>query len=275
MIVSTTNITPLATVTATPDSSLQDISVITDGDYSSVYTDALTVSTSILFEFPTPQNIGYIAIGGSNISQKDRIEIRSVDTSQAVYLFASGGEALFSSDGFRMTALYDNSVDDTLLGTRDAETLMYQVDILNSQEIEIIVYGTGQLAIADIAMGSYYEIPRGEQAGYVRPWSKPNIESRSAVGLNSSPISMSYQATAIQCTLSVPNNIMDDYDSWYNFLDFASSNTFYILEDGNKFHSYACFNATPNTTNAHSQTRALGVSSIKFNAFSKTSGVTF
>ena len=270
MIASKTNVSPLATLTVTPESALQDISVITDGDYSSVYSDTLTVSTSIKFVFANPQKIDYIAIGGSNISKKDRITIRSVDTSQPVDLFSLEGDALFSSDGFRMTALYDNSIDDSGLGINESRVIMYRPLIVGAREIEITIYGSGQLSIADIAMGEEYEIPRGEQSGYNRPWSVPNIEARSAVGLDNSPISLSYQSRALSCTLSVPNNIMADYDGWYEFISFASNNTFYILEDEDKFHSYACFNAVPDMTKAHPSTRALGQSVIKFNAFAKS-----
>lgn len=270
MIASKTNVSPIATLTVTPESALQDINVITDGDYSSVYTDALVTSTSIKFTFPTPQKIDYIAIGGSNISKKDRITITSLDTSQNVFLFSSNGSALYSSNGSRLNAQYSNSIDDSLLGINESRVIMYRPLIENSQEIEITIYGSGELSIADIAMGEEYEIPRGEQAGYNRPWSVPNIEVRSAVGLNNSPISLSYQSRALACTLSVPNNIMADFDGWYEFISFASGNTFYILEDDDKFHSYACFNAVTDMTKAHPQTRDLGQSVIKFNAFAKS-----
>lgn len=270
MIASKTNVSPLATLTVNPESALQDISVITDGDYSSVYSDTLTTSTTITFDFATPQKIDYIAIGGSNISKKDRITIRSLDTSQNVFLFASGGEALFSSDGFRLNAQYDNSIDDSNLGINESRVIMYRPKIEASQQIAITIYGSGQLSIADIAMGEEYEIPRGEQSGYSRAWSIPNIEVRSAVGLDNSPISLSYQSRALSCTLSVPNNIMADFDGWYDFISFASTNTFYILEDDDKFHSYACFNAIADMTKAHPSTRALGSSVIKFNAFAKS-----
>ena len=51
MIVSTTNIAHTATITALPDSALQDINVVTDGDYSSVYTDALAGQLTITIVF--------------------------------------------------------------------------------------------------------------------------------------------------------------------------------------------------------------------------------
>ena len=62
-----------------PDSVTQDINVITDGDYSSVYTDALSTSSVITIDFPSATPVGYIAIGGSSITRKDRVEITAVD----------------------------------------------------------------------------------------------------------------------------------------------------------------------------------------------------
>jgi len=69
MIASTSNIAHTATITATPASALQDISVISDGDYSSVYVDALSGSITIDMVFPSSVNVGYIALGGTNIAK--------------------------------------------------------------------------------------------------------------------------------------------------------------------------------------------------------------
>ena len=79
MFISTSNLSKVATVTETPESLTQDISVITDGDYSSTYTATLSGSISIKFTFATPQDIDYIAFGGTNISRKDRLVISSIN----------------------------------------------------------------------------------------------------------------------------------------------------------------------------------------------------
>ena len=152
---------------------------------------------------------------------------------------------------------------------------MYRVDGVNVRRVTITIKGGGKISIAEIAMGEYYEIPRGEQAGYRRPWTVPNIEARSSVGLDNSPVNLSYESRSLKCTLTVPNNFMRDFDGWYNFINFAANNTFYILEDLDKFHSYAGFNAVPAMTAAHSQTRSLGVSAITFNAFAKSTEALF
>ena len=152
---------------------------------------------------------------------------------------------------------------------------MYQLDIPQSRRLEFTVVGTGILLISEIAIGDYYEIPKGEQAGYNRPWSVPNTKARSSVSLNSSPINLSYESRSLSCTLKVPNNIMSDFQGWYDFIFFASSNIFYVLEDDNKFHSYAGFNLVANMTSAHQSTRKLGTSSVKFNAYAKSTEALF
>lgn len=279
MIVSTSNIASTATITATPDSSLQDISVITDGDYSTAFTDALAGEVVIKFSFDKAVDIGYIALGGTNIGSKTSFVAKASVSAEPVYILTSDGEFVTTSDGLYITEAqtYEDSViDDISLGLSDSPVMMYQVDFVGVKEVEFTITGTGQISISEIAMGSYYEIPRGEQSGYKRAWTVPNIASRSSSTLSNTPINLSYESRSLSCSISVPNNIMADFESgWYDFIDYAASNTFYILEDDDKFHSYAAFNAVPSMTAAHSKTRALGVSSISFNAFAKSTGVLF
>ncbi len=275
MIASITNIASTSTITALPDSALQDINVITDGDYSSVYTDTLAGQVTITFVFPAEIYVGYIAIGGSNIAKKDSIQVTTSNEPEPIYWQTVSSEQLVSNDPFDLTVSLGGTVDDSQLGKNESNVLMYKVDTAGVRRVTVIVKGTGQISIAEIAIGEYYEIPRGEQSGYNRPWTVPNIKARSAVGLNNSPINLSYESRSLKCVLTVPNNIIRDFDGWYNFINFAANNTFYILEDGDKTHSYAGFNAVPAMTKAHAQTRSLGVSTINFNAFAKSTEALF
>ena len=270
MIVSTANIAPMAAISINPDTSLQDISVVTDGDYSSVFTDALDGSVTINFTFGQPVDIGYLAIGGSNISRKDSIKIEAVTTQAFNFWQTVDNEQLVSSDAFDLTVGVEDAIDDSALGADESKTIMYKVDLFQVQQIAITVMGGGTLSIAEIAMGEYYTIPKGEQAGYARAWSVPNIKTRSSANLNEAPINLSYEARSLTVSLKVPNNIMVDFDGWYKFIRFASLNTFYVLEDMDKFHSYAGFNAMPDMTKAHTSTRKLGVSAITFSAHAKS-----
>ena len=275
MIASITNISNQAVITALPDSSLQDIGIITDGDYSSVYVDALAGEVTLTFVFPQEVDIGYIALGGTNIAKKDSIKITTSNAPEPIYLQTVAEEQLVTSDMFDLTVSLGGTVDDTGLGHLESSVMMYKVDQSGVRRVTINVKGSGKISISEIAMGEYYTIPRGEQSGYNRPWSVPNIKVRSNTGLDHSPINLSYEARSLSCSLSVPNNIMRDFDGWYGFINYAANNTFYILEDENKFHSYACYNASPSMTAAHGQTRSLGVSSINFNAFAKSTEALF
>ena len=270
MFISTSNLSRVATVTETPESLTQDISVITDGDYSSTYTATLSGKLTIKFNFSTPQNIEYIAFGGTNISRKDRMVIKSISP---VRLFDSNGNALFDSDGKELFASASGKVDDAQLNLDESRVIAYKVDLQETSEVEIEIYGSGQIKIAEIAMGKLYEVPRGEQSGFSRPWAVPNIRARSAVGLDGAPVNFVYETGSQSTPLVVSNNIMADYETengWRNMLKYICRNTFYVIEDDNKFHSYAGFSTTGMSTKAHSQTRALGVSQFTFNTFSGT-----
>jgi hypothetical protein len=276
MIVATSNIVSQATVTAVPESTLQDIAVITDGDFSSVYSDALQGTVEFKFVFPVPTAVGYIAIGGSNIGRKAHLKITASDAGNPIKFLTSNLDQFVTSNLLDFSVTFEDAIDDSDLGLNESPVMMYALDMTGVVSISITVEGAGNISIAEIAMGDYYTIPRGEQGGYNRPWSVPNIIARSSTGLNNAPVNLSYESRALRCNLSVPNNIMADFDGWYNFINYAANNTFYILEDDNKFHSYACFNASPSMTAAGSQKgQKLGVSSISFNAFAKSTEALF
>jgi hypothetical protein len=276
MIVSTSNIAPSGTFAVVPASSTQTIDVVRDGDYSSVYTDVLSGLLTITITFSDVVNIGYIAIGGSNISKKDLLRIEFNGATTPEYWQTVSSEQLVSSIGEDLAVTLGGTVHDNLLGLSESRVMMYQVDVSNVKTITMHIKGSGDISIAEIAMGDYYEIPNGEQAGYRRPWSVPNIKSRSSVGLDNSPVNLSYESRPLKTSISVPNNIMRNYESdWYKFIEFAANNTFYVSEDFDRLHSYAGFNAVPAMTSAHSQTRTLGVQSITFSAFAKSTEALF
>lgn len=270
MFISTSNSSKIATVTEIPESLTQDISVITDGDYSSTYTATLSGQLTIKFTFPSPQDIEYVAFGGTNISRKERLVITSINPDE---LFEVGGENLLDANGESLFGFSSGQIDDVMLGLDESRVIVYKVDLKNTEEVEIAIYGQGQIKISEIAMGKFYEVPRGEQSGYNRSWAVPNIIARSATGLDSAPINFVYETGSQTATLTVPNNLMSDYEAengWRNMLKYTSRNTFYVLEDDDKFHSYAGFSTTGMSTKAHSQTRLLGESQFTFNTFSGT-----
>lgn len=248
MIISKSNVSHLANIIVSPDSATQDVKVMTDGDFSSTYIDALQDETVITFNFAEPQNIEYVAFGGSNVSQKDSVKI---ETSSGLFC-----------------------VDESLSSV-DAETLFFTKQLGEHYAVTtvtITVKGSGQLAITEIAMGQIYVVPHGgEQAGYNRAWTVPNLKVRSATNLNGAPINATRESATISCTLSVKNYVMADYDKdWKPMLNFVNNNTFYVREDDVPSHSYAGFNVTNASTKAHSSTRLLGDLSMTFNANAKS-----
>lgn len=270
MFISTSNLSKFATVTEVPESLTQDIMVITDGDYSSTYTATLSGQLTIKFTFPTPQDIEYIAFGGTNISRKDRLVITSLNPDE---LLDANLNQVFDVKAEQLFALVPGEIDDAALGLDESRVIAYKVNLEQAAEVEITIYGQGQIQISEIAMGKLYEVPRGEQSGYNRSWAVPNIRARSATGLDGAPINFVYETGTQTATLTVPNNLMSDYEAengWREMLKYTSRNTFYVLEDDNKFHSYAGFSTAGMSTKAHSQTRLLGASQFTFNTFSGT-----
>ena len=268
MILTKTNVAKTATITMQNADPNQDPSVLVNGDFSSIYSATLSGSVSIQLDFPM-QDLGYIAIGGSNIAKKVSADVLYGDTSDFSNLRESSSLQLVTSDNLNLR-VQDFYTDSYPLGYADSEVLVFKIDA-RTDRVTITINGTGQIGIADIAMGQYYTVPNGgEQSGYARAWSVPNVQSRTATGLDTSPVALMYEGRPLKCTLNIPHMVMKDYDEYYDFLRFATLNTFYILEDDNPTHSYAAFNAMPDMTKAHSVTRSLGSASLKFSAYSKT-----
>ena len=275
MIISKSNFAADATVTIVPESPTQDVNVIVDGDYSSVYSDALQTSTTITLNFNANRRIDYLAIGGSNFTTKDKIEVRA---GGSVYepLLDSSGQQITTTGGDPIEVLTEIPVDDSNLGLAESRVLMYKLPENLLSEISITIYGTGQLKVAEIACGEAYEVPRGGyQAGYQHPWSVPNVKNRSATNLQNAPINLSYESRPISCSLVIDNLINTEQSEWEEMTDFCSYNTFYVLDDDNKYHSYAAFNAVINPLQADARTRRLTKAQMTFNAYARENEVIF
>lgn len=245
MKIAISNLASTSSFVASPDSTTQDINVVSDGNFSSVYSDSLT-TTIITATAAASSLIEYVAIGGSNISEKVSLKIE-----------------------VGATTILDTSA----LSLSESRTILAECSV-ESDTVKITITGGGSLAIADISFGKLYTVPHGgEQAGYGRIWSVPNVESRAAVNLQGSPVAMLHKARSLKASLTVPNNLMVDFDSWYEMLSYVTRNNFYIIEDLDKFHSYICFAAVAGVTKAHGQTRSLGASTLKFSAYSKSSEI--
>ena len=247
MIISKSNVAKQSTIAIVPASAIQDISVVVDGDFSSNYIDSLPSQSVVTFTFATPQNIEYVSFGGTNVAQKSSVNIET-----------SAGQFNYDGD----------------LSKIDSSVLLYTAqsgDHSVVTSVTVTIEGSGQLAITEIAMGEIIEVPNGgEQAGYNRAWTVPNVQVRSSTNLDGAPINASIEARSISCTLTVPTYIMATYeDDWAAMLRFASRKTFYIKEDAVATHSYAGFNLKPAMVTANASTRLLGGVSMQFNAYAK------
>ena len=268
MILTKSNIAKTATISMTNADPNQDPSTLVNGDFSSLYTATLDGSVSIQLDFPL-QDIGYIALGGTNAAKKTKLDVSYGDLNSYSNFRTSDGKQFVTSDSrnFRVANFYTDTYP---LGYRDSEVIVFKVNARTSR-ITLKITGSGKLGLADIAIGEYYTVPHGgEQGGYSRPWSVPNVKSRTAVGLDMSPVALSYEGRPLSCTLKINNLIMSEFAEYYEWEKFATLNTFYVLEDDDITHSYAGFNLVPDMVKAHNQTRELGNVQLKFSAFAKT-----
>ena len=138
MMASKSNVADLATVTITPGNPLQDPQVITNSDFSSIYSVPLNPDTPcvIKFEFPIPLNkLEYISFGQTNIATKENLKI-TINVSNRDIVF----------------------VDDAM-NKKENSTIFYDFGINSTMKyIEIEVEGSGQLIISDIAFGERINI---------------------------------------------------------------------------------------------------------------------
>ena len=234
-------------VSASQESDAEPPAVIASPDFSSCYRSAVDGSITFTFSIAQQRKYGYVAIGGSNVAKFEAIDI------------VLGGARF----GYQ-------------LNKNENSTLFFRIPEheqgLGSPTVTIKIYGSGDLFISNVAFGDVHEIEYGLPAGYKKPWTVPNAQSRSATNLQYAPISLTYESRPIAITLSLPNIKLWQAGSFYDFVNFATTaGVFYISEDENITHSYACFNAEFNPVETHSQSPMLGNSSIKFNAYAKVS----
>jgi len=274
MKVSKSNELPSTTVSVIGGNPLIDESVLIDGDFSSRYTSTITGSIEFEFENLNGFTIDHVAIGGSNFAKKPLTEVFTITIEFFTYV-PVGSDSYVTSDGNTYKTADTLQTADKVgefIGSESNEKTTFVIEFSQRMvdKVSVKVTGSGQASVSDIAAGVFFEIPRGQQAGYNQPWTVPNFESRTAQSLDNAPTALLYQSRQLKCSLSIPNNIMADFPAYYEFLSYAAVNVFYVLEDDDPTHSYAGFNMMIDMTKNHSQTRALGVSSYTFNAHAKT-----
>jgi hypothetical protein len=132
----------------------------------------------------------------------------------------------------------------------------------------VTVPNTFVTTVSYIAAGNHLSITTGEQAGYARNWLKRHLRQKTTTGLQSSPIATTKRKKPMKGSLVLPNELISfSRGDWQDFLDFAEGQPFFIKEvDSLPESSYICYDPVDNTA-AHSQTRALDVLRLSFNAY--------
>lgn len=180
--------------------------------------------------------------------------------------------------------LYDNSTQYALQywdGAQWLEEATYIPDwnattlwIIQNQASKYRLYITKDLSnvamvIPYIAAGEAWEVPNnGEEAGYARIWSVPQLKQRTQDN-QGMPTSHVIQSDGIKGGLKISNLLTTDVDDvWMDFQAYALHQGFFIVEDDfNGDRAYYCYNVKPEPVKAHPTTRKLQVASIKFDCW--------
>jgi len=138
--------------------------------------------------------------------------------------------------------------------------------------------GIGNPSVAYVAAGLSFEVPNGgEQAGYNRQFLARNNTNKTTVSGLAAPISQLRKKKQAKGKLSIPNATKEFSETTYQtFLDFASSNLFFINETEGTYPStfsgtnpscYLCYDLGMNAVTAHGSTRNLNVINFDFKVF--------
>jgi len=138
--------------------------------------------------------------------------------------------------------------------------------------------GIGNPSVAYVAAGLSFEVPNGgEQAGYNRQFLARNNTNKTTVSGLAAPISQLRKKKQAKGKLSIPNATKEFSETTYQtFLDFASSNLFFINETEGTYPStfsgtnpscYLCYDLGNNSVTAHGSTRNLNVINFDFKVF--------
>tara|TARA_R110000796_G_scaffold227015_1_gene343537 strand:+ start:1325 stop:2095 length:771 start_codon:yes stop_codon:yes gene_type:complete len=138
--------------------------------------------------------------------------------------------------------------------------------------------GIGNPSVAYVAAGLSFEVPNGgEQAGYNRQFLARNNTNKTTVSGLAAPISQLRKKKQAKGKLSIPNATKEFSETTYQtFLDFASSNLFFINETEGSYPStfngtnpscYLCYDLGNNSVSAHGSTRNLNVINFDFKVF--------
>ena len=235
---------------------------VTNPDFSHIYVSSdpqrLTMSFGVVDE------CDYIAVAGLNIKGNGNGTSR-VRVSNAASRNAPAGEAV--------TIRTVNVTDD--------QVVVIPFPKQSFTDLRIGLYketGIGNPSVAYVAAGLSFEVPNGgEQAGYNRQFLARNNTNKTTVSGLAAPISQLRKKKQAKGKLSIPNATKEFSETTYQtFLDFASSNLFFINETEGTYPStfsgtnpscYLCYDLGMNAVTAHGSTRKLNVINFDFKVF--------
>jgi len=233
-----------------------DPASVTDPDFSTFYVS--TDNNRLTFDFGAVSNINYVAYAGLNIEGArnftSRVRVR---------------------DGSTIIATTFVSMNNCVLVTFPSRSFSnLRVGMLNE-------LGETPPRVSFIAAGQAFKVPNGgENSGYNRQFLNRNIKTKSTLSDIAAPVATLKKKISAKGALNLPNVTRSFSEStWQEFLDFSSSNIFFIREQdpvnelgvelasSNNNSAYACFDLARNKVSAHNQTRLLNNVSVSFKVF--------
>ena len=260
MKISRTNIYTTNQTSMTVDSdadSLQDITNVNTGDFSTAYTSAGTASAFNFAANLSGGTINYVAVAGHTYGSGGGGTLRLIINGTIIenVTFAAG------------------SKNDVIMFTFDQVDVATSIRLLFFKNIDADkVTVTYVSAGITLSLGSQ----NSEPGGYSRNWLTDSKRVRAQVNDAGAPVAYIRERIARQATLNIDNvNIsVTNANQWRQFLDRVyEQGDFFIKEnDGlnladNPLSSYMCFDAQVAPPKAHPDTRQLNNLQITFKTY--------
>lgn len=192
------------------------------------------------------ENIGYLGISGSNIYD---------NASSIAFQYWDGSVWITEVS-------YQPEWNATVMHIVKNSAVKYRIYITK-------ILSNVPIFVPLLAGGASWEVSNnGEQSGYKRMWSTPQLKQRTQDNLGM-PTAQVIQTTKISGGLTLSNLSTDDAKNiWSPFQMFSLKNGFFLVEDSNdEDKAYYCYNVKPQPIKAHSMTRNLQVASTKFDCW--------
>ena len=253
MIITTSNVLSSYTPVVTTGPSTDDPLNILDADFSLLYKSSDLMRLTV--DFGAVPSINYVAVAGTNIQG--------------------------NKDGTSRVRVYDGSTLIRTINVSNNQAVVLSFTAQAFTNLRVGLYndkGDLEPILRYVAGGTALTIPNGgEQAGYNRQFLNRNVTNKTTVNSLSAPVAQLKKAKQARGKLSLPNMTKAFSEGeWQTFLDFASSNVFFIAEQeashvtefqGTNPSCYLCYDLGKNLVASHAQTRSLNNISIDFKVY--------